>query len=71
MLGATPPAGLDNIGVTLFNNIKSLSTRIVAMRDGAVKEAANIELDKLQREMMLHCLETGFVTAASILSTMS
>lgn len=73
MLGSqtVTPSGLDPAGVLMFKNIVSTATRVAALKAGAVQEAGNRILDQLQREMMFHCLETGFVTASQILSNMS
>lgn len=61
----------DAEGSRLTVNVAALTTQVAAVSSPAHKAAMAASLDQAQRELVLHYLDTGRLTAASILSTMT
>lgn len=61
----------DTDGAALSVKVTGLSTQVTALANGSAKVAASALLDQTQRELVYHYLDTGRLTAASILSTMT
>lgn len=61
----------DSDGRQLQANITSLSVAVTAASGKAHAAALSAQLDQLQREAVYHFLDTGRLTAANILSTMT
>lgn len=61
----------DTDGTALQANINSLTTQIGVTSSALTLNHMNIKLDQAQRELVAHYLDTGRLTAASILSTMT
>lgn len=64
------PQGNKN-AAALQAGIDSLNTKLTVTTGTVQKEAMKVKLDQLQRELVYHYLDTGRLTAANILSTMS
>ena len=58
-------------GAALATKVTALSTQATALANGSAKFAAQAALDRAQRELVYHYLDTGRLTAANILSTMT
>lgn len=61
----------DTDGKLLQANITSLTSQIAVTSSPLHKNAMNVQLDQLQRELVYHYLDVGRITAATILSTLS
>lgn len=64
------PQGDQNAAI-LQSNINALNTKLGVTTGALQKEHMKVKLDQYQRELVYHYLDTGRLTAASILSTMS
>lgn len=65
------PTARDAAGVDLDTKVTALSTAATAAAGKAQAAALNAALDQAQRELVYHYLDTGRITAASILSSLS
>ena len=61
----------DPDGLLLQTQITALNTQINNIASTLTKESLRIKLDQLQREAVYHFLDTGRITAATVLSTLS
>ena len=68
---AVKPFPKDSDGAVLDTKVTALSTQSTALSNGPAKFAAQAALDQAQRELVYHYLDTGRLTAANILSTMT
>lgn len=68
---AVSPRPGDNDGYLLQSNIVSLTTQIAATKSTAHNASMVARLDQLQRELVLHYLDVGRISAATVLSTLS
>lgn len=61
----------DTDGLLLQANITALTAQIVITSGTLHKYQMQLQLDRLQRELVYHYLDTGRLNAANILSTMT
>lgn len=61
----------DHDATTLQQNITALTTKLTVTSSPSAKNAMSIQLDQYQRELVVHYLDIGRLTAANILSTLS
>lgn len=68
---AVKPLNKDKDGSVLDTNVTTLTTTVANLGNSPAKFAAQAALDQAQRELVLHYLNNGRITAASVLSTLS
>lgn len=65
------PTARDTAGVDLDTKVTSLSAAVTASVGKAHNASLSAQLDQAQRELVYHYLDTGRLSAASVLSTMT
>jgi len=61
----------DSAGATLDTKIANITAAKAATTSTALKEHLAVQLDLAQREAVVHYMEHGRITAATILSTLT
>lgn len=61
----------DTDGLLLQANITALTAQIAITSGTLHKYQMQLQLDRLQRELVYHYLDTGRLNAANVLSTMT
>lgn len=61
----------DAAGASVQSAITSLTTKLTITSSPLAVNQMNVKLDQLQREAVIHFMNIGRITAASILSTMT